>query len=121
MRIVLLGGGTGGHFYPLVAVAEAIQDLCEEKTLLEPELFYVGPAPFDPPALLEHDIFYKPGTAGKISREKSVGNIFGGFKAVGGIIRAIPQMFALYPDVIFSTGGYAAFPALVAVPESSRA
>ncbi len=114
MRIVLVGGGTGGHFYPLIAVAEAIEDLCEERTLVEPELYYIGPPAFDPPTLLEHDIAYKAGTAGKMRRWGSAVNIFDALKTVVGIIRAIPQMFTLYPDVIFSTGGYAAFPALVA-------
>jgi UDP-N-acetylglucosamine--N-acetylmuramyl-(pentapeptide) pyrophosphoryl-undecaprenol N-acetylglucosamine transferase len=114
MKILLLGGGTGGHFYPLIAVAEAIEDLCEEKTLLEPELYYIGPPPFDPPNLLEHGITYKPGTAGKIRQYGSIVNIFDGFKTAIGILRAIPQIFNLYPDAIFSTGGYAAFPALVA-------
>ena len=114
MRIVLLGGGTGGHFYPLIAVAEAIEDICLEKTLLEPELYYIGPTPFDPPTLLEHNIIYRPGTAGKMRRWGSVVNIFDAFKTMVGIMRAVPQMFNLYPDVIFSTGGYTAFPALVA-------
>ncbi len=114
MRIVLLGGGTGGHFYPLIAVSEALEDLCEEKTLLEPEMYYIGPKPFDPPTLLEHGITYRAGTAGKMRRWGSVINVFDAFKTGVGIIRAIPQMFTLYPDVIFSTGGYAAFPALVA-------
>ncbi|KKU53032.1 MAG: hypothetical protein UX74_C0007G0049, partial [Parcubacteria group bacterium GW2011_GWA2_47_10b] len=27
MRVVLLGGGTGGHFYPLIAVARALRDI----------------------------------------------------------------------------------------------
>ena len=30
MKIVFTGGGTGGHFYPIIAVAEAIRDLSRE-------------------------------------------------------------------------------------------
>jgi UDP-N-acetylglucosamine--N-acetylmuramyl-(pentapeptide) pyrophosphoryl-undecaprenol N-acetylglucosamine transferase len=114
MKIVLLGGGTGGHFYPLIAVAEAIEDLCAERTLLEPEFFYIGPPPFDPPSLLEHGITYKSNFAGRVRRFASILNIFDSFKVLAGIIRSIPQLFALYPDAIFSTGGFAAFPTLVA-------
>lgn len=114
MRIVLAGGGSGGHFYPLIAVAEAIEDLCKERTLLEPDLYYVGPEPFDRGALLEHAITYKASPAGRIRRYPSILNIFSFFATTIGVIRSIFQLFHLYPDVIFSTGGFAAFPTLYA-------
>ncbi|HEV3244824.1 MAG TPA: UDP-N-acetylglucosamine--N-acetylmuramyl-(pentapeptide) pyrophosphoryl-undecaprenol N-acetylglucosamine transferase [Candidatus Paceibacterota bacterium] len=114
MKIVLVGGGTGGHFYPLIAVAEAMQDLAAERKLLEPELYYLGPAPFDERALLEHDIKYVPSPAGKLHRDRSVGNALGMFSTFFGIVRALFQLFRLYPDIVFSSGGYAAFPTLYA-------
>ncbi|MEN9561380.1 MAG: hypothetical protein RIQ56_653 [Candidatus Parcubacteria bacterium] len=114
MKIVLAGGGTGGHFYPLIAVAEAIEAICDEKNLIEPELYYVGPAPFDKAALLEHDIAYIPTSAGKMRRYPSVLNFFSVFSNAAGIIRSTMQLFSLYPDVVFSSGGYAAFPTLYA-------
>lgn len=114
MRIVLAGGGSGGHFYPLVAVAQAIEDISIERKLIEPELIYVGPAPFDRQALMEHDIQYESSPAGRMRRYASVLNVLDMFKTGWGIVRAIFQMHRLYPDVIFSTGGYAAFPTLYA-------
>lgn len=114
MRIVLVGGGTGGHFYPLIAIAEGIEQLCTERTLLEPELYYVGPAPFDATALLEHNITHVPSPAGKIRRYSSVLNVFSFFSTCAGIVKSLFQLYGLYPDVIFSTGGYAAFPTLYA-------
>ncbi len=114
MRIVLVGGGTGGHFYPLIAIAEAIEQLCKERTLLEPELVYLGPEPFDGNALLEHDIRHVPSPAGKMRRYASVLNILGVFSTVAGIVKSVFLLYKLYPDVIFSTGGYAAFPTLYA-------
>jgi len=114
MRIVLAGGGTGGHFYPLIAVAEAIEDIASERKLLEPELLYLGPKPFDQSALLDHDITYVPGPAGKLRRYPSILNVFGAIASFWGVIRAILQLYRLYPDVVFSTGGYAAFPTLYA-------
>jgi len=114
MRIVLIGGGSGGHFYPLIAVAEAIEDICHERTLIEPELFYIGPPAFDAEALLEHDIEYIPSPAGKMRRYPSILNIFSIFVTSWGIVRSTLQLYHLYPDVIFSTGGFAAFPTLYA-------
>ncbi len=114
MRIVLAGGGTGGHFYPLIAVAEAIEDVCLERTLIEPDLYYIGPPAFDAEALLEHDITYLPSTAGKVRRYRSILNVLSVFTNGIGIIRSTLQLFRLYPDAVFSTGGYAAFPTLFA-------
>src|SRR5437868_14596602 len=98
MRMVLVGGGTGGHFYPLIAVAEAIEDLCKERTLLEPELYYVGPPPFDAEALREHDIVYKPSPAGKMRRYGSIMNVIGFIPTLAGVIKSTFQLFHLYPD-----------------------
>src|ERR1700691_3042641 len=103
MKIVLVGGGTGGHFYPLIAVAEALQDIANERKLLEPELFYLGPAPFDERALLEHDIEYRSSPAGKLHRDRGIGNVFGMVSTFFGVISATFQLFGLYPDIIFST------------------
>lgn len=112
MRIAFTGGGTGGHFYPHIAVAEAIEDVCVEKNLIEPEMYYLGPQPFDKLALAEHDIAHVSSPAGKVRRYASVLNILGIFSTMLGILRSIGTLFRLYPDVVFSTGGYAAYPTL---------
>ncbi|MBI2048462.1 MAG: UDP-N-acetylglucosamine--N-acetylmuramyl-(pentapeptide) pyrophosphoryl-undecaprenol N-acetylglucosamine transferase [Parcubacteria group bacterium] len=114
MKIVLTGGGTGGHFYPLIAVAERIHEYVTERKLITPELLHLGPAPFDHDALMETDITHLDAPAGKLRRNASLISIFDFFKTAIGIIRAISQIFSLYPDVVLSSGGYAAFPTLVA-------
>lgn len=114
MKVVLTGGGTGGHFYPLIAVVEGIESICKERRLLEPQYFYVGPEPFDKRALAEHDIEHRLAPAGKMSRETKTPNPINMVKTWAGVVRCFFLLFSLYPDVIFSTGGYAAFPTLVA-------
>ena len=114
MKIVFTGGGTGGHFYPIVAVAEGIEAIVDERRLVSPELFYIGPQPFDDAALLEHDIEYRRSPAGKRRAYRSVWNVLDVFKTGWGILWSIIQLFPIYPDVVFSTGGYAAFPTLFA-------
>lgn len=112
MKIALTGAGSGGHFYPLIAVAEAVEDLAKERALIEPELYYLGPAAFDKVALLEHDIKHLVTPAGRVRRYASVLNVLDAFKTCAGIIRATLALFSLYPDVVFSTGGFGAFPTL---------
>lgn len=115
MRIVFTGGGTGGHFYPIIAVAERIHELVDERKLIDPELVYIGPSVFDNRALSEQNIIFKHSPA--MSPNKG-GNplsiLIAGPTMLAGIIKALLQLFMLYPDVVFSTGGYAAFPTLVA-------
>ncbi|MFZ2886509.1 MAG: glycosyltransferase [Minisyncoccia bacterium] len=111
MKVAFTGGGTGGHFYPLIAVAESIEELCNERRLVEPQLFYFGPAPFDATALAEHDIEHISVGASSVrkdGRRSPLGAIGSFFAALG----AFSKVFSVYPDVIFSTGGYAAFPTL---------
>lgn len=114
MKILFTGGGTGGHFYPIVAVAEAVNDLVRERKLLEPELFYAAPEAYDLELLTANGIKFVPTAAGKVRNYFSILNFFDLFKTGWGIARSVLRIFFLYPDVIFSTGGGASFPTLVA-------
>ncbi len=114
MKIVLTGGGTGGHFYPLIAVAEEIYVLAKEDKLLDPHLYYIGPDVHDERALSEQNITFKKSPAGKIRKYFSILNFTDVIKTFIGIIKATVQLYFLYPDVVFSKGGYAAFPTTVA-------
>ncbi|MDP3763330.1 MAG: UDP-N-acetylglucosamine--N-acetylmuramyl-(pentapeptide) pyrophosphoryl-undecaprenol N-acetylglucosamine transferase [bacterium] len=114
MRILFTGGGSGGHFYPIVSIAEELNSLVKEKKLLELELFYMSPTPYNPGVLFENGIIYKKNSAGKLRRYFSFLNFFDLFKTGWGILISLYQIYRLYPDVIFGKGGYASFPALVA-------
>ena len=114
MKILFTGGGTGGHFYPIIAVAEAVNDLVRERKLLEPELIYAAPEPYDREMLIANGIKFVPTAAGKIRNYFSVLNFFDYFKTAWGVVRSVLRIFFLYPDVVFGKGGYAAFPTLLA-------
>lgn len=114
MKILFTGGGSGGHFYPIIAVAEAINDEVRERHLLEPKLYYAAPDPYDREVLLANNMTWIPASAGKMRNYASILNFIDYFKTAWGVARAIVSIFFLYPDVIFSTGGYASFPTLVA-------
>lgn len=114
MRIVLCGGGSGGHFYPLMAVAEAIQDEVKKRKLLEPEIFYLGPDPYDERALFERGIRFKKVRAGKLRRYFSFKNITDSVVMAFGLLDALTHMYALYPDVVFSKGSGPSMPVVFA-------
>ena len=114
MKILFTGGGTGGHFYPIIGVAQAIEKTIKDQHLLPPDLYYMAPTPYDARLLFENNIIYRPISAGKIRRYFSILNFFDLFKTAWGITKATYAVYKLYPDVIFGKGGYASFPVLFA-------
>lgn len=114
MRILLTGGGSGGHFYPLIAVAEELNRIAHEEKLVKPELYFMSDEPYDQKALYDNDIEFKRVNTGKLRRYFSVKNITDIIKTFLGTLKAFFTVFWIYPDVIFSKGGYGSFPATVA-------
>lgn len=114
MKILFTGGASGGHFYPIIAVAEAMHDLVREKKLLEPFLYFAANDPYDRELLVENAIEYVPTAAGKVRNYFSMLNFLDYFKTAWGVLRALWRVFFLYPDVVFGKGGYDSFPTLLA-------
>jgi len=109
MRIAFVGGGSGGHFYPLIAVAEELRT-----THPEAEFYYFGPAPYSKETLATQNIRYIYCPAGKLRRYFSIQNFLDIFRSFFGIFVAIWKLYVIYPDVIFSKGSYTAVPILIA-------
>jgi len=114
MKILLTGGGTGGHFYPIIAVTEALHDLVREKRLLPPELIYASDSQFDQKLLEQKGLIFKKIYAGKLRRYFSLLNVIDILKTGVGILKALWMIYSNMPDVIFGKGGYASFPVLLA-------
>ena len=114
MKILFTGGGTGGHFYPLIAVAQSIREIAKEKRILSPKFYFMAPAKYNPQALFDNEIDYIYIPAGKIRRYFSILNFTDALKTAYGCVSAIFKMFSIYPDVVFSKGGYTSFPPLLA-------
>jgi UDP-N-acetylglucosamine--N-acetylmuramyl-(pentapeptide) pyrophosphoryl-undecaprenol N-acetylglucosamine transferase len=114
MKILFAGGGTGGHFYPIIAVAQAITEESLNRKILTPKLYFMGPSKYNPRALFDNEIEYVGVPAGKMRRYFSLLNITDLFKTAFGVCIATIKMYQIYPDVVFGKGGYASFPALFA-------
>lgn len=114
MKIVFTGGGTGGHFYPIIAVAQAVGRLVEEERLVEAKLYYFSNSPYDAHLLFENRIEFHHISAGKWRRYFSVHNFWDQLKTLKGFLTAVWKLYLIYPDVVFSKGGYASFPTVLA-------
>lgn len=114
MRFVITGGGTGGHFYPLIAVMEEVRRIAAEEGVLAPHIYYFSDTPYDEELLYELDIEFRRVRAGKLRRYGSAMNIFDMIKTLVAIPGATIKLFGIYPDALFSKGGYASVPTVIA-------
>ncbi len=114
MKIAFTGGGSGGHFYPIIAVAEEVMTLSKEKRLLDPELIYMANVPYNENLLFSKGIRFVATPAGKIRRYFSLLNIVDAVKTAWGVCITLVKLFQIYPDVVFGKGGYVSFPTLLA-------
>ncbi|MCD6178131.1 undecaprenyldiphospho-muramoylpentapeptide beta-N-acetylglucosaminyltransferase [bacterium] len=116
MKIVFTGGGTGGHIYPIIAITREIKKISPPDQ--EIRFFYIGPKDELTARLLSQEgIKIKPILAGKIRRYCTIiailQNIIDIFKTAIGIIQAFGHLFFLAPDLVFSKGGFGAFPVII--------
>lgn len=106
-RYFITGGGTGGHIYPAVAVADALSAVGDE-------VIYIGN-----PKNLEYEIVKQKGY-------KFLGvNVHGMPRCAGfallkwvvelgfAVLKACCYILKYKPDVVFGTGGYVSAPALI--------
>jgi len=114
MKIVFTGGGSGGHFFPLIAVVEEINSIVEKENLIKPEMFYISNSPYDEMVLYQNNLQYIHVSAGKMRTYASLKNGVDFFKTLIGFPRALKILFKIYPDVVFSKGGYTSVPVVLA-------
>ncbi len=109
MRVLVSGGGTGGHIYPALAIATELQARYQADILflgsddgLETEI--VPAAGFRLAAI----------KAGRLRRYISLSTVTGVLRVPPGMIQAIGVVRKFRPQVAFSSGGFVAVPAALA-------
>lgn len=113
LKIVLTGGGSGGHAFPLISVLREIKKISQEKNL-PIEVIYIGPNDFTLDYFRKEGIEVRPLITGKVRRSFSpkdfLNNILDLFKVIIGIFEAFFYLFIIMPDLVFAKGGYGSFP-----------
>ena len=104
--LLFAGGGTGGHVYPMIAVADAVREMAPEL-----ELVFVGTE-----RGMETRVVPERGYRLELMRVLPIrgGGVLGALRGVARAAKLVPEARALLkqltPSAVFSIGGYAAGP-----------
>ena len=111
--VVFTGGGTGGHIFPGLAVAEALS------SSLECRIVWLGSAKGVDRKIVESSELYSASPsilefmgipAGKLRRYFSFQNFIDVFKVAAGFIKSFFILLKLKPLFVFSKGGFVSVP-----------
>lgn len=110
MKFVITGGGTGGHIYPALSIAEGLKEEFQSA-----EILYIGTENG-----LEKDVVPRAGYPIKfvyaegLTRKASLQNVATLFKTMQGIGQSMKIIREFNPDMVIGTGGYVAGPVMLA-------
>jgi UDP-N-acetylglucosamine--N-acetylmuramyl-(pentapeptide) pyrophosphoryl-undecaprenol N-acetylglucosamine transferase len=108
MKVVLAGGGTGGHVYPALAMGDALKARGHE-------VIYVGaPDRLEARVAPEKGYEFHPLRAPKYPRGGLVGKIKFAFSLLASILRARKILKRTRPDLVLGVGGYIMAPTVLA-------
>lgn len=109
MKVIITGGGTGGHVYPALSIANEIKAQYKDAEILFIGTAYGLESDVVPKAGYEFKAITVKGFRRKLSLDtvKTVFAMFKGFFQAGRIIRRFKA------DVIIGTGGYVAGPVML--------
>lgn len=113
LRVMIASGGTGGHVYPALAIAEALVEQCPEAALS-----FVGSVDgFERPLVAESNLkwaSYDEVRAGPLHGVGLVRTIGSVFQLAAGTAQAFGLMLRRKPAVILQTGGWVGLPVALA-------
>ncbi|NBD22796.1 undecaprenyldiphospho-muramoylpentapeptide beta-N-acetylglucosaminyltransferase [Paenibacillus glycinis] len=110
MRIVLSGGGTGGHIYPALAIGKQV--MAEEPGS---SLLYIGsPKGLESRIVPAQGIAFEPVEITGFKRKLSYDNVRTVMRFLKGVRRSKQLLREFKPDAVVGTGGYVCGPVLYA-------
>ena len=110
MKVVLTGGGTGGHIYPALAIGDYLQAMDGETKLL-----YIGTkSGLESQILQKTDIPLKTVWASGLSRKINLAFFKALLKTFIGTFQALKHLVKFKPDIVIGTGGFVCAPTSLA-------
>ena len=119
-RILLAGGGTGGHVYPAIAIADAVRELAPDAVIAFAGTEQRMEWEAVPKAGYEIHPITVSGFQRGLSSEALRRNLSFPFKLAQGMADAAGLVRGFDPDVAVGTGGYVSGPVLLAASLSGR-
>src|SRR6185437_3964779 len=107
VNIVFTGGGTGGHLYPAIALADALRGRANIR--------FIGTAD-----RLEAKIVPDAGyelvaiSSRPLQRSITFATLQTAASNIVGVAQALAALHAFKPDIVIATGGYVCFPVMIA-------
>lgn len=109
-KIIFAGGGTGGHLFPALAIAEEIKLLKSDA-----EILFVGTKnKIEARVVPERGYMFKPIWISGFRRKFTPGNLLFPVKLIVAMIQAMRIVKKFRPMVVIGTGGYVSGPVLYA-------
>jgi UDP-N-acetylglucosamine--N-acetylmuramyl-(pentapeptide) pyrophosphoryl-undecaprenol N-acetylglucosamine transferase len=108
-NIIFSGGGSGGHFYPLIAVARELKKNCT-KSEKDIRIYLAAPENPDEKVLKKEGIVFISIMSGKLRRYFSIKNLISPFLILIGFVQSLVLMHKISPSFVFLKGGYGALP-----------
>jgi UDP-N-acetylglucosamine--N-acetylmuramyl-(pentapeptide) pyrophosphoryl-undecaprenol N-acetylglucosamine transferase len=110
MRVLISGGGTGGHLFPAIAVAQALSRNAPDSNLL-----YVGRrGGIEEQIVPRYGLPFKTIVAAKLDMEQVWRNWSVPFIVPRALLESVTILREFRPDVVLGTGGYVSAPLIVA-------
>ena len=113
VRILLTGGGTGGHIYPLIAVKEKLVDISNRHSF-QADIRFMGSAQKWATVLEGYGLKVYQIAGSKIRRYFSPLNFLEPFIFAYSLCQAFLKLYFFMPDVIFSKSGPGSFSVVLA-------
>ena len=107
-RYLFAGGGTGGHLYPAIAIAQKIKELQPNS-----EIIFIGTKDkIESRVVPKLGFEFRPIIISGFSRKLTIKNILFPFKLIAGMMQSLIINFKFKPHVAVGTGAYVSGPAI---------